>query len=81
MLKAQIVSPNWQRVCTIFWALFDLVLLVIVLLCTAACGTRQCKRVPITITSHPVKPKPAGRVTVGCDDKVVTDILADEVLP
>lgn len=79
MIKEQIVRPNWERVSIIFWVLFDLVLLVLLLSCMTACGPRMCKRTPIVITSHPIKPKPAGRVTVGCDDKVVDEILADEV--
>lgn len=53
-------------------------LLAACLLC-AACGPTQCKRTPIVITSHPILPKPAGRVTIGCDGKVQTEILADNV--
>ena len=79
MVKEQIVIPNWERVAVIFWVLFNFMLLVLFLTCTTACGPRMCKRTPIVITSHPTKPKPAGRVTVGCDDKVVDEILADEV--
>lgn len=53
-------------------------LLAAVVLCTA-CGPMQCKQTPVVITSHPTMPKPAGRITVGCDGKVVVDILADKV--
>lgn len=70
-----------ERVVAVFWLLLVFALSVVAVSCLTACGARQCKRVPITITSHPTKPKPAGRVTVGCDDAVVTEILADEVLP
>lgn len=77
MVKDQVVRPNWERVSVIFWMLLVFVLAVLV----TACGPRMCKRTPIVITSHPVKPRPAGRVTVGCDDEVVADILADEVVP
>ena len=44
-------------------------------------GPLQCKRVPIVVDKHPIKPKPAGRVAVGCDGQVVLVIDADEVLP
>lgn len=77
MVKEQIIKPNWERVSVIFWTLLVFVLAVLV----TACGPRMCKRTPIVITSHPVKPRPAGRVTVGCDDEVVADVLADEVVP
>lgn len=43
------------------------------------CGPTQCKRVPILISSHPTAPKPAGRVTVGCDGRVLVDIEAEKV--
>lgn len=81
MVKDQIVRPNWERVAAIFWLLLVLVLTVLAVSCMTACGAKQCKRVPITITSHPTKPKPAGRVTVGCDGEVAAEILADEVQP
>lgn len=70
-----------ERIASIFWLLVVLVLSIVAVSCLAACGAKQCKRVPITITSHPLKPKPAGRVTVGCDGEVVSEILADEVQP
>jgi hypothetical protein len=81
MTRDQIVRPHWERVAAIFWLLIVLVLSLVAVSCLTACGAKQCKRVPITITSHPLKPKPAGRVTVGCDGEVVSEILADEVLP
>lgn len=81
MIKDQIVKPNWERVAAIFWLLLVLLLSVLAVSCLTACGAKQCKKVPIVITSHPTKPKPAGRVTIGCDDKVVTEIIAEEVLP
>jgi hypothetical protein len=77
MTTDQIVKPNWRRVLAIFAALLAFMLVV---LCTA-CAPRMCKRTPIVITSHPTKPRPAGRVTVSCDDQTVADILADEVVP
>jgi hypothetical protein len=70
-----------ERVVSIFWLLLVFILSLVAVSCLTACGAKQCKRVPITITSHPTKPKPAGRVTVGCDGEVVSEILADEVLP
>lgn len=76
MTREQIVRPNWSRVA---WILT--VGLAAGLIGLSACGPRICKRTPITITTHPTKPRPAGRVTVGCDDQVVSDILADEVAP
>ena len=75
-MKEQVVIPNWERVSVIFWMLLTLVLATLV-----ACTPRMCRKTDIVITSHPTKPRPAGRVTVGCDDQVVTDILADEVAP
>jgi len=45
----------------------------------ASCGATRCKQTPIVIVSHPTKPRPAGRVTVGCDGKVLADIVADEI--
>lgn len=81
MTRDQIVRPTWERVAAIFWLLLVLLLSVLAVSCLTACGAKQCKKVPIVITSHPTKPKPAGRVTVGCDDAVVTEILADEVQP
>jgi hypothetical protein len=72
---------NCERVSSIFWLLVVLVLSLVAVSCLTACGARQCKKVPIVITTHPTKPKPAGRVTVGCDGEVVSEILADEVLP
>lgn len=81
MVKDQIIRPDWNRVAAIFWLLLVFVLSVLAVSCLTACGPRQCKRTPIVITSHPTRPKPAGRVTIGCDDKVVTEIIADEVLP
>ncbi len=70
-----------ERVVAVFWLVIVFALSVVAVSCLTACGARQCKRVPITITSHPTKPKPAGRVTVGCDDAIAAEILADEVLP
>lgn len=70
-----------ERVVAVCWLLLVFVLSVVAVSCLTACGARQCKRVPITITSHPTKPKPAGRVTVSCDDAIAAEILADEVLP
>lgn len=81
MIKDQIVRPNWERVTAIFWLLLVFALSVIAVSCLTACGPRMCKSTPIVITSHPTKPKPAGRITIGCDDKVVEEILADEVAP
>lgn len=78
MTDAQIVKPNWHRVAVIFCIVFAVVFSV---LCCTSCAPRMCKRTPITITSHPTKPRPAGRVTVGCDGKPVAEIEADEVLP
>jgi hypothetical protein len=75
MVKDQVVRPNWKRVSVIFWTLLVFVLAVLV----TACGPRMCKQTPIVITSHPTKPKPAGRVTIGCDGEIVSEILADEV--
>lgn len=81
MIKEQVVRPNWDRIASIFWMLLVFMLLILAVCCLNACAPRMCRRTPITITSHPTKPRPAGRVTVGCDDQVVTDILADEVVP
>lgn len=81
MIKEQIVRPNWDRVAAIFWLLLVFMLTVLAVCCMTACGPHMCKRTPIVITSHPTKPRPAGRVTVGCDGEVVTEILADEVQP
>lgn len=81
MTRDQVVRPTWERVIAIFWLLLVLTLAVLFVSCLTACGARQCKKTPIVITSHPTKPKPAGRVTVGCDDQVIADIEADEVLP
>lgn len=81
MTREQVAKPTWERVIAIFWMLLVLTLAVLCVSCLTACGARQCKQVPITITTHPTKPKPAGRVTVGCDGDVVSEILADEVLP
>jgi hypothetical protein len=77
MTSEQVIKPNWERVSILFWTLLVFVLVVL----ATACAPRMCKRVPIVITSHPTKPKPAGRVTVGCDGEIVSEILADEVLP
>lgn len=77
MTSEQVIKPNWERVSVIFWTLLVFVLAVL----ATACAPRMCKRSPIVITSHPTKPRPAGRVTVGCDDQTVADILADEVVP
>lgn len=74
-----VVRPTWDRVVAIFWLLLVLALAVLAVSCLTACGARQCKTVPIVITSHPTKPKPAGRVTVGCDGDVITEVIADEV--
>lgn len=76
-----VVRPTWERVIAVFWLLLVLLLAVLAVSCLTACGAHQCKNVPIVITSHPTKPKPAGRVTVGCDGKVITEIIADEVGP
>lgn len=81
MTRDQVIRPNWDRVVAIFWLLLVFSLALVAVSCLTACGAKQCKQVPIVITSHPTKPKPAGRVTVGCDDEVVSEILADEVLP
>jgi hypothetical protein len=54
------------------------VLCAVAALCIG-CGPTQCKRVPILISSHPTAPKPAGRVTVGCDGRVLVDIEAEKV--
>lgn len=79
--RGTIVRPTWERVTAIFWLLLVLGLALVAVSCLTACGARQCKQVPIKITSHPTKPKPAGRVTVGCDGELITEILADEVAP
>lgn len=76
-----VVKPTWERAIAIFWLLLVFVLCLLAVSCLTACGARQCKSVPIKITSHPTKPKPAGRVTVGCDGQLVADIEADEVMP
>lgn len=76
-----VVKPTWERAIAIFWLLLVFGLAVLAVSCLTACGARQCKKTPIVITSHPTKPKPAGRVTISCDDQVVADIEADEVLP
>lgn len=78
--RETVVKPTWERVVAIFWLLFVLSLAVLAVSCMTACGARQCKSAPIVITSHPTKPRPAGRVTVGCDGAVVADIEADEVV-
>jgi hypothetical protein len=43
------------------------------------CGARQCRDVQIVVTSHPSKPRPSGRVLVGCDGKVLVDVEAERV--
>jgi hypothetical protein len=70
-----------ERVVSIFWLLLVFVLSVVAVSCLTACGARQCKRASVTISNHPARPKPAGRVTVGCDGEPVADIEANEVLP
>lgn len=76
-----VVRPTWERVVALFWLLLVLALSLLAVSCLTACGARQCKQAPIVITTHPTKPKPAGRVTVGCDGEIISEILADEVLP
>lgn len=73
--------PNWERVVAIFWLLLVLALVVLAVSCLTACGAKQCKKTAIIITNHPTKPKPAGRITVGCDDELAAEIIADEVQP
>lgn len=75
-MKEQVVIPNWERVSVIFW-----MLLVLVLTTLVACSPRMCRKADIVITSHPTKPRPAGRVTVDCDGRVVSELLAEEVKP
>jgi len=70
-----------ERVVAVFWMLLVLALSVVAVSCLTACGARQCKRASVTISNHPTRPKPAGRVTVGCDGEPVADIEAEEVLP
>lgn len=76
-----VVRPTWERVIAVFWLLLVLAVALVAVALLNGCGARQCKTVPITITNHPSKPKPAGRVTVGCDGQIVADIEADEVQP
>lgn len=70
-----------ERLVVFFWMLLVFVLAVVAVSCLTACGPRLCKKTNITISPHPAKPRPAGRITVGCDDEVVSEIVADEVQP
>lgn len=50
-------------------------------LCCACRAALRCQKAAIVITADPAgRPKPAGRVAVGCDGRPVVVIDADEVL-
>lgn len=54
--------------------------LLVVCLLSACGGAIKCVKAPIAINKLGDRPKPAGRVVVGCDGKVLVEIEADEVV-
>jgi len=55
--------------------------IVCLALALAGCsGPVRCERAAIVVERHPSRPKPAGRIFVGCDGRVVVVLDADEVV-
>jgi hypothetical protein len=46
-----------------------------------SCGARQCRNVQIVVAPHPSQPRPAGRVMVGCDGRLLLEVDAQQVGP
>lgn len=45
----------------------------------SSCGAHQCRDVAIVTTAHPTKPRPAGKVRVDCNGKVLLEVDAENV--
>ena len=64
---------------TLAAVLFALVACIAVVAAFGGCAPIQCKRAAIVIVAHPTLPRPAGKVRVDCDGRVVVELDAQAV--